>query len=120
VSDAKANALVEPLRGISLHHAERNYLTCPCSVLNERVDDLGTDAFPLERGVDEQLRQEECAVVHEALNPPDVGAIDGDDPNLCHVPALAKTANLRVLVQVQLSNGRLHSRKIEAGAIVEV
>jgi hypothetical protein len=46
VSDAKAKALVEPYRGISLHHAERNCPTCPSSVLYERVDDLGTDAFP--------------------------------------------------------------------------
>jgi hypothetical protein len=54
------------------------------------------------------------------LQPTDIHAIECGDPNLRHVPALAKADDLSSHVEVQLVDDILHSFEIETPAIIKV
>src|SRR5258706_16115074 len=70
--------------------------------------------------VHEQLADEQRIVLDEALQPTDIRPIECDDPNLRHVPTLAKAGDLAIHVEVQLLDGALHSLEIQTRAVIEV
>src|SRR5215831_17577749 len=117
---AKPEPFVEPQSGIGLYHSESERLAGPRRFFDQAFDHFGANALPSQSDAYEKLAEEQRVVFQEALQPTNIRLAKSDDPNLRHVPALAKAGGMSVHVQVQLLDDVLHSLKIETRAIIEV
>src|SRR5262249_31319083 len=90
------------------------------SFLDQSFYQFRPNALAPETLVHEQLAEEERVVFDEALQPTDIRAIECDDPNLRHVPALAKAGGVCSHVELQLFDDIVHCFEIEMRAIMEV
>src|SRR5271156_2302253 len=81
---------------------------------------LSADAFPLKRTIYKELSNKKTIILHCALQPANVGTLDGDDADLRQRPLLAKTNRLSSPIQVQFLNDFLHSGEVQTFAIFEI
>src|ERR1700683_1109615 len=81
---------------------------------------LSADAFPLKRIIYKDLSNKKTIVLHCALQPTNLGTVDGDDADLRQRPLLAKTNRLSSHIQMQFLNDFLHSGEVQTFAIVEI
>src|SRR4029077_13905756 len=95
---AKHEPIVEPQGGIGLYHPERDRPAGSRCLFDQAFDYLRPNAAPSQRAVYEKLADEQRVVLHEALQPTNIGPVESDDANLPHVPSLTKGGHLSVHV----------------------
>ena len=91
---AKPKAFIEPESGIGLYYSESKRLAGSRGFTNQTFDYLRTNPLPTQSTVYKQLAEEKSIIIHEALQPTNIRPVKCDDPNLRHVPALAKACDL--------------------------
>ena len=78
--------------------AKSERLAGPCRFFDQAFDHFGANALPSQSAVYEKLAEKQRAVLQEALQPTNIRLAKSDDPNLRHVPALAKASGVSVCV----------------------
>jgi hypothetical protein len=116
----EAESFVEPQSRIDFHDGQANSLIQTGGLTYQAMHHFSADAFALKRAIYKELSNKESIIFYYALQPANVGTVEGDDADLRHRPLLAKTNCLSSHIQMQFLNDFRHSCEVQTFAVFEI